>query len=67
MNIKTSYTYTIANILLSFVNNSFCSNTKRSLMKTLLTTYSVYKFSSSNMTNMLWMILHVMELKFSKF
>jgi hypothetical protein len=42
---------TIVNILLSFVNNSFCSNTKRSFMKTLLIKYNVHKFSSSNMTN----------------
>jgi hypothetical protein len=49
MSIRASYT--IANILLSFVNNSFCSNTKMSFMKTLLTTYNVRKFSSSNMTN----------------
>ncbi len=41
----------IVNILLSFVNNSFCSNSKRSFMKTLLITYNICKFSSSNMTN----------------
>lgn len=33
------------------VNNSFCSNTKRSFMKTLLITYNIHKFSNSNMTN----------------